>query len=45
MQEQVGKCARCKKEIFCMDGFLDGIYDEGMLLCFDCDKQNKTRGV
>ncbi|WP_170169146.1 hypothetical protein [Mesobacillus subterraneus] len=42
MKEFVGSCHLCGKEIFCMDGFLNGIHTkEGKVLCFDCDvKEN-----
>jgi hypothetical protein len=37
MKEQVGICAKCKKTIYCMDGFLNGIIDEeNILYCFSC---------
>lgn len=40
MQGFVGKCIRCEKDIYCLDGFLNGIVaDKGQLLCFDCEKE------
>jgi hypothetical protein len=37
MQEHVGSCHMCDKDIFCLDGFLDGMLDEeGRLTCFEC---------
>lgn len=37
MKEQVGTCIRCKKEVYCTDGFFYGIIlDHGNILCFDC---------
>ncbi|CAM4046002.1 hypothetical protein [Mesobacillus thioparans] len=41
MKELVGICDACGKEIFCMDGFLNGIHDNGKLLCFECEKNTK----
>lgn len=40
MKEYVGKCEGCGKQIYCLDGFLDGnIQDDQTLLCFDCEKE------
>lgn len=37
MKELVGSCIRCKKDVFCTDGFFNGItLDHGNILCFDC---------
>lgn len=37
MQELVGKCAVCQKDVYCTDGFLNGIInDQKNLICFDC---------
>ncbi|MFS0783091.1 hypothetical protein [Bacillus sp. 1P06AnD] len=39
MRELIGYCCVCKKELFCLDGFFNGIIEEGQLFCFDCDDQ------
>lgn len=37
MKELVGKCTSCQKDVYCRDGFLDGVLnDNGCLLCFHC---------
>ena len=36
MRELIGPCSNCGKDIYCRDGFLDGVYVKGELLCFDC---------
>lgn len=37
MTELVGTCVGCKKEIFCLDGFLNGVVtEEKEIFCFDC---------
>ena len=37
MKELVGHCQECQKEIYCLDGFLDGIVREDQsLICFEC---------
>jgi hypothetical protein len=37
MREPVGPCVLCKKEVYCHDGFLNGmVLDSGHLLCFSC---------
>ena len=41
MKELVGFCAVCNREIYCQDGFLDGvILDDQSLQCFSCDSKN-----
>lgn len=43
MQELVGHCKECKREIVCNDGFICGIIlEDKSLVCFDCsDKVQK----
>lgn len=42
MQELVGKCKSCGKEIYCLDGFLNGIHtNDQQLICFDCEKKEE----
>jgi hypothetical protein len=42
MQELVGHCKECGKEIYCRDGFLDGIVlEDKSLICFDCNDAEK----
>ena len=37
MRELVGKCTACSKEIYCFDGFFNGVQsDEGKIYCFEC---------
>jgi hypothetical protein len=39
MRELVGSCQQCGKEIFCLDGFLNGVHTkDGRVFCFDCEK-------
>jgi hypothetical protein len=42
MKEYIGACIFCGKDIFCLDGFLNGVLtSDKKLLCFDCDKKDK----
>jgi hypothetical protein len=42
MRELVGSCSVCKKDVYCLDGFLNGSLDEqGRLACFECAKDEK----
>lgn len=43
MQELVGNCKKCNKQIFCNDGFLNGVVlEDKSLICFDCaDKEQE----
>lgn len=37
MKELVGFCRKCGKEIFCLDGFFNGVHlDAEHIHCFDC---------
>ncbi|WP_240377664.1 hypothetical protein [Bacillus piscicola] len=46
MRELVGECAVCGKEVFCLDGFLNGVVDEEKkLLCFECTDEKKNSDV
>ncbi|WP_199924957.1 hypothetical protein [Paenibacillus sp. IHBB 10380] len=46
MQELVGHCKECKKEIFCNDGFLNGIVSEDKsLVCLDCSDKEQIQVV
>jgi hypothetical protein len=44
MKELVGYCTKCGKEIFCLDGFFNGVHLDGnQIYCFDCvEKENKS---
>jgi hypothetical protein len=41
MKEIVGSCVDCHKDVYCMDGFLNGVKEDGKLLCFDCADEEK----
>ncbi|MEN2467454.1 hypothetical protein [Ornithinibacillus sp. FSL M8-0202] len=44
MKELVGVCNRCGKEVYCENGFLDGIHEGGELLCMLCAlRRNKVK--
>jgi len=37
LRELVGSCKCCKKDIYCLDGFFNGIHtEENEIYCFDC---------
>lgn len=44
MKEFIGNCSICRKELYCFDGFLNGIILEHnqLLICFDCEKKEKV---
>ncbi|MDQ0215323.1 ribosomal protein L24E [Oikeobacillus pervagus] len=42
MRELVGNCDHCHKEIYCLDGFLNGVKENGKLLCFECDEKEHS---
>lgn len=49
MKELIGQCKSCGKNIYCEDGFFNGVLLPGhQYLCMDCDekeheKKNETR--
>lgn len=36
MRELVGTCESCGKDVFCLNGFLNGVSEAGRLQCFEC---------
>jgi len=34
--ELVGTCVKCGTNVYCRDGFLDGVVDDGTLYCHSC---------
>ncbi|WP_172799222.1 hypothetical protein [Bacillus sp. FJAT-29814] len=40
MRELVGTCKCCNKEIYCLDGFFNGVItEEKQIYCFDCHEK------
>ncbi|MCM3588766.1 hypothetical protein M3182_24245 [Mesobacillus maritimus] len=43
MKEHIGYCHQCGKEIFCLDGFFNGIHlNSKKILCFKCAEQDSA---
>lgn len=41
MKELVGICAECYHDVYCKDGFFDGIVlEDGTIRCFACQKND-----
>ncbi|MFD2043901.1 hypothetical protein ACFSTA_05025 [Ornithinibacillus salinisoli] len=38
MRELIGTCESCGREVYCDNGFFDGVHDEGTLLCHQCNE-------
>ncbi|SET27819.1 hypothetical protein SAMN05216389_10838 [Oceanobacillus limi] len=38
MREFVGECMVCGKDVFCENGFLVGIHEDGELMCNQCSE-------
>jgi hypothetical protein len=37
MNELIGCCTRCRKEVYCLNGFLNGVHkDSKEIFCFEC---------
>ncbi|MED3563339.1 MULTISPECIES: hypothetical protein [Bacillus] len=44
MRELVGTCKCCNKEIYCLDGFFNGIHtDDKKIYCFECYETAKKK--
>ncbi|MEH7075517.1 hypothetical protein [Neobacillus drentensis] len=44
MNELIGKCKCCCKEIYCLDGFFNGVHtEEKELYCFECHESLKVK--
>jgi hypothetical protein len=44
MKELVGRCSCCGKELFCFDGFFNGVYTKDKkIICFDCETKFKLK--
>lgn len=42
MKELIGQCTSCLKEIYCLDGFFNGVQTEDhKIYCFECFESNK----
>lgn len=42
MKELVGTCFQCEKNIYCLDGFFNGIQTEDhKILCIECNNKVK----
>ncbi|HZG72199.1 MAG TPA: hypothetical protein VEY51_11760 [Chondromyces sp.] len=45
MKELVGNCKECNKEIYCLDGFLNGVKVADGVICFECEEKNTQSGA
>lgn len=44
MKEWVGTCGRCGRDIYCLNGFLNGIVlEDRTLICFTCEGEERER--
>jgi hypothetical protein len=42
MRELIGSCCVCGKQLYCLDGFFNGIYTENnKTICFDCSEERE----
>lgn len=43
MKELVGLCSLCGKELFCLDGFFNGVHtDDKRVICFECTEKTQS---
>ncbi|GAA0440573.1 hypothetical protein GCM10008983_17010 [Lentibacillus halophilus] len=36
MRELIGPCHICGENVYCENGFFDGVQEDGQLLCHEC---------
>ncbi|WP_263862290.1 hypothetical protein [Bacillus aerolatus] len=41
MQERVGTCEKYGKELYCLDGFFNGVQEKEGVFCFECAEKKK----
>ena len=41
MKELVGSCVQCGTDVFCHDGFINGVVTENGVICFTCQEKNE----
>ncbi|KKB36462.1 hypothetical protein [Bacillus thermotolerans] len=41
MQEKVGTCKNCGRTLYCMDGFFNGVKEDGATYCFECAEEKE----
>ncbi len=46
MRELIGKCKCCQKEVYCMDGFFNGVVlENGEIVCFSCEDEKELTSL
>lgn len=43
MRELIGPCVSCGKNVYCEDGFFDGVQEAGKLLCNECASKQMVK--
>jgi hypothetical protein len=44
MKELIGYCTSCEKEIYCLEGFFNGIQSNDLkIYCFECYESNQEK--
>ncbi|WP_255259783.1 hypothetical protein [Lentibacillus sp. CBA3610] len=43
MRELIGECRSCGKNVYCENGFFDGVHEDGKLLCYDCADEKESK--
>ncbi|WP_456272972.1 hypothetical protein [Bacillus sp. AK031] len=43
MKELIGECKVCRKPLYCLDGFFNGIHEAetGKVVCFQCEENQQ----
>ncbi|SDQ66146.1 hypothetical protein [Virgibacillus salinus] len=42
MKELIGQCQSCGQNVYCKDGFFDGVQKNGKLLCNECVNEKES---
>ncbi|MFD1039067.1 hypothetical protein ACFQ3N_11800 [Virgibacillus byunsanensis] len=43
VRELIGQCETCGKNIYCENGFFDGVHEDGSSLCNSCAEELKEK--
>ncbi|WP_269919205.1 hypothetical protein [Caldifermentibacillus hisashii] len=43
MRELIGECVACGKNVYCENGFFDGVHEGGKLYCIRCGHDVKEK--
>ncbi|WP_421382264.1 hypothetical protein ACOJQI_22275 [Bacillus salacetis] len=45
MKEYIGDCQVCSKQVYCLDGFFNGVHEPetNTIICFECTEETEEK--